>query len=210
MKKPLKEQLCDSLAPYLPEAVVDFAANFLIEHRVQLTLSRNRATKLGDYRHPWQGKGHRISVNQNLNRYAFAVTLIHEFAHLLVWEQYKGKVLPHGTEWKSCFAELMQPFLNARVFPDELLPALQQYFHAPKASSCSDPGLMRALSAYDQRPEHVKLLEEIPHDTVFATKQLRFFKKLEKRRSRYLCVEIKTGKQYLIHQLAEVYLKPQA
>ncbi len=188
----------------MPEQALSYAAAFLVEHRVQLTLTRGRATKLGDYRHPWQGKGHRISVNQTLNRYAFLITLIHEFAHLLVWNAHKNKVKPHGDAWKSSFRELMQPLLHTAVFPAELIPVLQQYFSSPKASSCSDPALMRSLSVYDQRPAHLQLLEDLAPGEQFVTRQKRIFKKLEKRRTRILCEEVSTGRHYLIHQLAEV------
>lgn len=200
----LQLQLENALRPFLPEKALSYAVTFLVEHRVQLTLTRGRATKLGDYRHPWQGKGHRISVNQTLNRYAFLITLIHEFAHLLVWNAHKNKVKPHGDAWKNSFRTLMQPLLHAEVFPPELIPVLQQYFSSPKASSCSDPALMRSLAAYDQRPAHLQLLEDLVPGAHFITRQKRIFKKLEKRRTRILCEEVSTGRHYLIHQLAEV------
>jgi len=192
----------------MPEAALSYTTAFLVEHRVQLTLTRGRATKLGDYRHPWQGKGHRISVNQTLNKYAFVVTLVHEFAHLLVWEKHKNKVKPHGDEWKKTFMGVMGPLLGPPVFPEELLPVLHNYFASPKASSCSDPDLLRSLSAYDERPAHVKLLEQLAEGAIFATRQNRIFKKQEKRRTRFLCTELASGKQYLIHHLAEVRVSP--
>jgi SprT protein len=45
-----------------------------------------RSSKLGDYRPPQRGLPHRISVNHNLNQHEFLITLIHEMAHLLCWE----------------------------------------------------------------------------------------------------------------------------
>jgi len=208
MSSDLHRKLEDALRPFMPPAALSFAADFLVKHRVQLTLTRARATKLGDYRHPWQGKGHRITVNQTLNPYAFTVTLVHEFAHLLVWEKYQNKVLPHGGEWKKAFSWLMRPLLVPEVFPAELLPVLHRYFESPKASSCADPDLMRALGQYTERPKNVQLLENVPLGEAFAFgKPARIFKKLEKRRTRYLCVELSTGKQYLVHQLTEVQVR---
>ena len=208
MSSDLHRKLEDALRPFMPPAALGFAADFLVKYRVQLTLTRARATKLGDYRHPWQGKGHRITVNQTLNPYAFTVTLVHEFAHLLVWEKYQNKVQPHGGEWKRAFSWLMAPLLIPEVFPDELLPVLNRYFESPKASSCADPDLMRALGQYTERPKHVQLLENVPLGEAFAFgKPPRIFKKLEKRRTRYLCVELSTGKQYLVHQLTEVQVR---
>lgn len=205
---PLQQQLENALRPFMPEAALPFAAAFLVQHRVQLTLTRGRATKLGDYRHPWQGKGHRITVNQTLNPYAFVVTLVHEFAHLVVWNKHQNKVNPHGIEWKNAFTELMAPLLTPEVFPEALLPVLYNYFRSPKASSCADPDLMRALAAYNERPANIQLLETLPDGSIFATlSPPRIFKKLEKRRTRCLCVELTTGRQYLIHQLTEVQLR---
>ncbi|HAD34265.1 MAG TPA: hypothetical protein DCF44_07170 [Chitinophagaceae bacterium] len=45
-----------------------------------------------------------MSVNGNLNSYHFLITLLHEIAHMLVWEQFRNRVKPHGLEWKHVFA----------------------------------------------------------------------------------------------------------
>ncbi len=200
----LEQRLCTALQPFLPAAALVPAVTFIIEKKVQLTVTGNRATKLGDYRHPFQGKGHRITVNGTLNPYAFLVTLIHEFAHLLVWEQHQNRVKPHGGEWKNAFTSLMKPYLKEQVFPDELLPVLHDYFENPRASSCADPELMRSLSQFDQGRNRYQFLEELPEGAVFITRQRRFYIKGEKRRTRFLCAEKGTGKQYLFHPLTPV------
>jgi hypothetical protein len=48
------------------------------------------------------------------------------------------------------------------------------------------------------------LVESVPMQTLFKTKDGRIFKKLEKMRSRYRCVENQTGKIYLVPGLLEV------
>jgi Zn-dependent peptidase ImmA (M78 family) len=79
---PRTEHPLQALAEYLPEGTFDLIAPILMEHRVHLTVTQQRKTILGDYRNAAIGKNHRISVNGNLNPYAFLITLLHELAHL--------------------------------------------------------------------------------------------------------------------------------
>ena len=72
---------------------------------------------MGDYRPPYAGQGHRISINYDLNSYSFLVTTVHEFAHLLTWNEHKRKAKPHGAEWKANFKRMMRPFFEKEVFP---------------------------------------------------------------------------------------------
>jgi hypothetical protein len=44
-----------------------------------------RQTRHGDYRKGVNGK-HEITVNSNLNKYKFLITLIHEISHLVAFE----------------------------------------------------------------------------------------------------------------------------
>lgn len=200
----LPEKLSAALQPFIPAEAVPLAVEFIIRHRVQLTVTRGRATKLGDYRHPYLGEGHRVTVNGTLNQYAFLVTLVHEFAHLTTWEAHKNGVKPHGSEWKNQFTLLMKPYLTETIFPASLLEVLYQYFKNPRASSCADPELMRELANYDKKRDNYDFLEELPEGAVFMTRQRRYFKKGEKRRTRFLCYELSTRRAYLFHPLTPV------
>lgn len=71
------------LSQYMPVAAAPIIARWIDYFQCEFKISKSRATKLGDYRHPFRGVGHKISVNNNLNAYAFLVTTVHEFAHLL-------------------------------------------------------------------------------------------------------------------------------
>ena len=103
----------DILKKYIPENAVEKVIELLNTYQPQIKISRSRTTKLGDYRPP-QGniKIHRISVNHDLNSYAFLVTLLHELAHLVTWQNHKRKAKPHGTEWKNAFKSLLIPFFD--------------------------------------------------------------------------------------------------
>jgi hypothetical protein len=193
------------LKKYIPEIAVSQIAKWIIDYDFKLKIKKERSTKLGDYRSPVNGSNHQISVNYNLNKYAFLVTLVHEIAHLTTFNKHKNLVLPHGAEWKLEFKKLMQPFLNSDVFPVELLYALNKYLQNPAASSCSDKNLYRALKLYDENIDSGIFIEKVPLKTVFHYDG-KLFEKGERIRTRYQCKELKSGKTYLFHALAEVQL----
>jgi hypothetical protein len=194
----------DILADYIPLPAVIPIVDWLHKNKIQLKISRTRSTKLGDYRVDYSSNYQRISVNHNLNKYAFLITLVHEMAHAEVWKV-KGnsrRILPHGKEWQNSFIRLMMPFLNNEVFPSELLPAVINYFKKPKASSVSDPKLMRALKKYDKAIDNQQLYDFSSGNTfVFRNTPFEVVKKL---RTRYQCKNLQNGRLYLIHGMAEV------
>jgi hypothetical protein len=117
-------------------------------------------------------------------------------AHLLTFQQYKRKVNPHGKEWKRNFQQLMHPILNEAVFPASILIPLQAYMANPKASSCSDAALLKALQSADLTDKQAFLTELQPGENFSL--QGRIFTKGARKRTRILCLEKKSGKQYLI------------
>jgi len=193
------------LAQYMPAAAAPIIARWIDYFQCEFKISKNRTTKLGDYRHPFKTAGHRISVNNDLNNFAFLVTTIHEFAHLLTWNDHKNKVKPHGTEWKHNFKRMMSPFLEQQIFPEDLQKAITSYLLNPSASSCTDLSLSRALKKYDLQDKGSRL-EEIPLHTVFTIKDGRKFKKGERLRKRFRCTCLDNGHVYLFNPLAEVIL----
>ncbi len=195
----------DVLAQYLPPAAAPIIAKWIDYFQCEFKISKNRTTKLGDYRHPFKEKGHKISVNNDLNQYSFLVTTVHEFAHLLTWNEHKHKAKPHGTEWKTNFKKMMKPFFEKEVFPADIHHTIVQYLNNPSASSCTDLTLARALKKYDTHLSTTRV-EELPISTVFVLKDGRKFKKGERLRKRFRCECLDNGKIYLFNPLAEVLL----
>lgn len=193
------------LAQYLPEQAAPIIAKWIDYFQCEFKISKNRATKLGDYRHPFKGNGHKISVNNDLNPYAFLVTTVHEFAHLLTYNDHKNKVKPHGTEWKNNFKRMMKPFFELNIFPEDIHHTITNYLNNPAASSCTDLTLARALKKYDADLA-TNRIEEIPINAVFTLKDGRKFKKGERIRKRYRCLCLDNGNIYLFNPLAEVLL----
>jgi hypothetical protein len=194
----------EALRPFLPLGVSNDMAALIMQYRCHLTITRDRSSKLGDYRHPLKTSGHKISVNGSLNRYAFLITFIHEMAHLTAWERYKRTIDPHGEEWKNEFKTLMQPLLRPNVFPEPLLSVLTRHMRNPKSSTVRDTDLMREIRAYDP-PRETILLEQLPEKSIFQI-GAREFVKGELLRKRYRCTDRKSGRIYLVSPIAEVVL----
>jgi SprT protein len=188
---------------HVPENVVHYCYDLWAEHKFNLRITRSRSTKFGDYRFDPSDKSHTISLNHDLNPYAFLVTYIHEVAHLVTYKSFGNKAAPHGKEWKKSFKELLLPVCNDLVFPKEIMMPLRNYLANPKASSCGDPALYKALRSFDSSEEGMLHLSELGAGTVFLFKQ-RKFEKQEKRRTRSLCKEIPSGRKYLIPEIALV------
>lgn len=197
------EVFFENIKQHVPEQVMPILKKWFTPSPFELTVTRARTTKLGDYRAKRGQLPHRISVNQNLNKYAFLITLTHEFAHLLVYEKYKNKVLPHGLEWKNQYAALIITLLENNIFTDEIAAVLVEHIKNPAASSCRDFNLTLELKKHDVGESTIHLID-LPEGTVFSLKNKRVFTKGKKRRTRYFCQENSSRKQYLIHGAAEV------
>ncbi len=176
----------------------------LVRHGVHLTITRERRTVLGDYRHATSSRAHRISVNGNLNPYSFLITLVHELAHLLTFNSFGNRVDPHGREWKNTYAFLLKDFLSETVFPVDLLQALRASLHDLPASSCADEKLMRVLKRYDAPQDGRLMVEQLAEGAVFDAGKGKLFRRGKKLRKRYQCAELATGKIYLFSPVYEV------
>jgi len=201
---PKKEVKIGLLQNYLPAGTYDQVLGYLRHYKVHLTIARERQSLLGDYRHRTHQSNHRISVNGNLNSYSFLITLLHELAHLLTFEQYGNKVLAHGQEWKMIYSKLLEQFLQDNIFPPDIRAELLSSLQNPAASTCAEDGLLRVLRRYDKKESPYRLVEELMVNALFRIKDGRVFQKKEKLRKRFKCVEVKTGKVYLFSPLYEV------
>lgn len=203
---PKQEVPLQALSDFLPPNTAEPVIDYLQRYGVHLTITRARRSVLGDYRHRYEHQPHRISVNGNLNPYAFLITLLHELAHLLTYERFGNRVSAHGKEWKSLFSELLQVFLVNRFFPEPLEKELRRTVQNPAASSCAEEGLIRCLRQYDPpgKKENRVLVEELSPWDEFRTPEGRQFRVEKKMRKRFLCTEQKTGKQYLFSPVYEV------
>lgn len=205
---PKQEAPLLQLQSYLPQGSFDEVLYYLQHYHVHLTITRQRQSILGDYRHALPDRNHRISVNGNLNKYAFLITLLHELAHLFTYEKSGHRVQAHGPEWRNEFSKILARFLLKKVFPADIEKALLQTLQNPAASSCGDEKLLRVLHQYDEKKDGIHLVEQLPEGSLFGIKGGRIFKKGEKIRKRYKCTEVETKKVYLFSAVYEVQLIP--
>jgi hypothetical protein len=193
------------LEQFLPYGAFEQVAPFFMSHSIHLTLTHDRRSVLGDYRHPGpDAPYHRISVNANLNPYSFLITLLHELAHMLTYVHFQNKVLPHGKEWKTQFRHILIPFMGKRFFPGDVEKALYAYLHNPAASTCTDAQLYKSLYRYDEHKPGFKLVDDLEVNQCFETEDGEVYQKLEKLRTRTRCRNIGNGKVYFFQGIVEV------
>jgi hypothetical protein len=191
------------LRTQLPRAAWPVVENWLRRNPVAVRVNRPRITKLGDYRTASRSQPHRITVNEDLNKYAFLVVLVHEFAHFTTFRKYR-RHQPHGAEWKAEYKRLMRPFLSREVFPADVLRMLETHLLDAPSSSCTDHGLMRVLRRYDREPR--PFLEELEESTVFSFNR-KLFVKGRRMRTRFRCRCLNDRRIYFIDPTAEVHLE---
>ena len=167
-----------------------------------LKIVNQRQTKHGDFRKLANGK-FQITVNNNLNKHQFLLTLVHEIAHHIRHQKF-GRVKPHGKEWKTIFQHLMLPFLKPEIYPPKILSHLAHYLKNPKASTDSDVNLSLALRN-NQSEIGKHFIFELPLSSLFLFKNT-VYKKGNKRRTRIECLNINNHKVYLFNQNVEVEL----
>ncbi len=203
------------LSPFLPESAIDPVIAWFSENPVHLRISKSRSTKYGDYRAPVNGSPPKISVNHNLNKYDFLITLVHEMAHHEVYAEHtrsggftlftrkKSRPKPHGKEWKDKYKALMLPYMHSGVFPPEILASLEKYFHNPRAAAGTSHHLAVVLNQYND-PDGKEFVEDLPLDAMFVIPGGRIFQKKEKLRKRYRCISLTNKRAYLFSPAARV------
>ena len=139
----------EDIHPYVPENSTGYILDWFQSNPVHLRLSKSRSSKFGDYKVPVKNFPARISVNRNLNRFDFLITLVHEMGHHEVWietsalvqgpgfPRRKVRPRPHGKEWKNHYRRLMKPLMKESIFPEEVMLSLVRHFEDPCASSKS-------------------------------------------------------------------------
>ena len=166
-----------------------------------LTITDTRQSVFGDYRWPQGNKGHRISVNGDLNQYAFLITLVHEMAHLITWEKFRNTVASHGKEWKHEYKTLMDQFAGRKIFPADIRTAFKQHLVAPTHSHSIDETLMKVLRKYDMVKGNY--LSDLAEGTLFEF-QGKIYRKGKKLRKRFKCADVKTHREFLFNPIAGV------
>ena len=205
------------LSNHLPAEALDWVYDYLFRHKVHFHITRERSTKLGDYRRPCPDHTfHEISVNGDLNPYFFLWVFLHEAAHLETYLKYASHLSPftshlspspHGHEWQEEYRQLL--IANTHLFPSDLQPLLRKYTRRIPLSRPVAKQIESLLHHYDADydPDDVPLtIDDLQPGDHFVLKQKPnlLFEALEHRRTRWLCRELKTNRQYLVNGAAQI------
>lgn len=193
-------------ASYLPKGVIDEIKKWFEKYSIQLIITRERKSILGNYTHPHARQAyHKITINGNQNPYSFLITLLHELAHLQAFVTYGLKIAPHGKEWQEVYRNIIKHYLGKGVFPPDIESVLLQSLTRVRAGSCTDKHLYKALAQYDVEPvDGLKWVEELQPDTYFVDRNGKVYQLKHKRRTRFLCEQLPSRKQYLFQPVARV------
>jgi SprT protein len=199
------------LQPFLPAGTSAYVEELLGRHAFHVRLARPRRSKLGDHMPPVRGRpAHRISINDDLNPYAFLTTLLHEIAHAATWERHERgrrwgrRLRPHGSEWKREYRGILEPVVALGVLPADVEAAVSRSMNRLAAATCSDRDLLLALARYDRVDPRFIRVEEVAIGGFFRTGSGAVFRAGRPLRSRRQCFELRTGNEYRVHGLARV------
>jgi SprT protein len=198
----------EDLKSYLPEASISYILEWFSKNPVRLRIASNRSSKFGDYKYAKPGIPASISVNNNLNKYEFLLTLIHEMAHDVVFSavpvngrnghplKRKKSPKPHGPEWKESYHKLLKPLMNPFVFPEDILSPLLLSFSGNVSKVKANQSLELALKKYDT-PDGREFIKDLPEGTVFYLPSGRAFLKQQRVRKRFRCKCLDNRRIYL-------------
>ena len=204
-------QYKSQLGRYLPQASIDPIFEFMDANCVQFHITRERRSKLGDYRCPQLNHNyHEISINGNLNPYYFLLVLLHEMAHLNTYLHYHNRVAPHGHEWQEHYRQLLAQYIQYNAFPADVTQLLLKYIRRIPLSRTIGSKIEVTLRHYnpDYQPSTSLTLNDLkPGDTFcLCNRPDQEFIALEHRRTRWKCQDTKSLNLYLVAGTAEVKL----
>jgi len=183
------------LISFLPSNAKENIGDLINEHKLNLIVVSERKTKRGDFR-VYSDGSKKITLNKDPNKFRFLITLLHEVSHQLVFEAFGNKVRPHGIEWKKIFKEISKPFLLESIFPLSILYTFKVYLKNPKSSTDLDLELSMSLSKFDTLSDYF-YIDKLEMGHFFLYKKKDIFKKISKKRKRYVCEKVSNGKLYL-------------
>ncbi len=189
----------ESLEKFLPADALTYVEHWLEDVHVIIKIKNARRTKLGDYRFDHLSKQHQITIDHSLKPEAFFFVLTHEIAHLKVQKLFGSKAKSHGIEWKTTFGNMLEE--SVKIYSEETQLSIFSHARNPRASVGADKYLFRQLFVGENQRE--KLVENMEDNQKFRIGK-RVFQRGSKRKIRYICKELNTGRLFLVNGQAIV------
>lgn len=187
------------LEKYLPDHCLPYLKKWFGDYSIHIKITRGRNSKLGDYR-KLPDKSHQITINSTLQPELFFFVLTHELAHLLAFEKFGNRILPHGKEWKNTFSAMLLESIS--TYEEDLKPIILKFLKSPKANFMASPELVRYFHIEDCEDESSYIEDLQIQDQFIYRKKIYIIE--EKRKKNYLCTQLDTNKKYIFKPLARV------
>ncbi|MBS1548856.1 MAG: transcription elongation protein SprT [Bacteroidetes bacterium] len=188
----------NTLEQFIPEQGAHFLRKWIVNHSIHFKITRNRLSKLGDYRKLTHG--HQITINGSLDKELFFFVLTHELAHLIAREKYGPMIAPHGNEWKSEYRTMLHESLAA--YSENLQPLLVRFAKSPKANFMASSEMVDYFLKDQLKNEEFFLKDlDINHNFIFRNQK---YCVIKRRKKNYLCKNLTNGKEYIFQPLASV------
>lgn len=205
-KKEFLDTRTAKLGLWCPPGTLPLVDRWLSSRKFHLKISRDRLTKLGDFRPASGRQAARISINHNLHPVEFIITLAHEIAHYDVFRDYRKRKMPHGEEWKDRFRALLREIVESGALTTEVNDAIMRcYFLREGIASSSCMQLKKVLEMGEEK--RVLRVADLSEGEQFMLRNGKAFIKGERIRVRYRCTEVESGRIFTVHPLAEVVKK---
>lgn len=193
-----------NLTTYIGEDVAIYIEKFTRGLTLKLKVTKERDSKYGDYLPSINGKPQRITVNGNLDKFSFLITLLHELAHLKAYENFGRKIKAHGKEWKLEFIKIIDDALNNNLFPVEIAKIIKlQYVIKKDLTYESRIIIDDSINTFLNISTPIRL-EDFPINSLVSLINGMRIKVVEIKRTRYLCKCLNNNKMYYIQKKIEV------
>lgn len=176
---------------------------WFLKDPVNIMIHSPRRSKLGDFRLSHNGKPQRISINSDLHKVEFLITLAHEFAHAENYRVHGRGVKPHGPEWKAIFRRKLVDIMENGILDKKYIDAIKSCYFGKSGlrQRCDE---LRRIYDREKSGRKIIRLEEIPEGSEFIIGGRRLIKGA-RRRTRFECREKGTRRIYTVHSMAEIW-----
>lgn len=200
----LKIQIYNALKIHMSPKQIEFVLPYFIERKLKMHIKTEKNSYKGLCRMPLNASDYyKITVCRTDNEDLFFLVFLHEVAHMEVNIKYGRKVLAHGMEWSNTFRALIIQSIKNSCFNDYSAKVLTDFLSKGVLITTAKMHKIEALIENNSNPDIIRVLQ-VPENALFILQGGKIFKKCERIKTRYRCIDVKTGKAYRVHPNAPV------